>query len=92
MQTLKRAPLLTGTEYRRLGGDQVLGDLAPADAAVDLDEVAAPVDFGTQGAAAFQLAVDLALQLLDFDEGILGVPKRFEGFSENQLCRHARPL
>ncbi len=57
-----------------LAREQVLDDLAPADAAVDLDEVAAPVDLGAQGAAPFQLAVDLALQGLHVGEGILVRP------------------
>src|SRR5690606_41916777 len=69
---------------------QVLGDLTPADAAVNLDEVAATVDLGTQGATAFQLAVDLPFQVLDFDEGVLVAPEGFKGFSENQL--HAASL
>ncbi len=63
-------PLLSGAEHRQFGGEQVLDDLAPADAAVNLDEIAAPFDFGAQGAAAFQLAVDLTLQGLHGGEGV----------------------
>ncbi|MCY1457190.1 hypothetical protein D9M71_744580 [compost metagenome] len=52
---------------------------------MDLDEVATPVDFGTQGAAAFQFAIDLALQALDLDEGVLAGPEGLEGFVQLQL-------
>ncbi|MOA00225.1 hypothetical protein D3C78_1195770 [compost metagenome] len=84
-EALDGGPLLGGAEHRQLGAEQVLDDLAPADAAVDLDEVAAPGDFGAQGAAAFQLAVDLAVEALDLGEGVLALPQRLEGFGEDQL-------
>ncbi|MCY1438364.1 hypothetical protein D9M71_545580 [compost metagenome] len=87
VQTLQGLLLLAGAEHRQLGGAEVLDDLAPADATVDLDEVAAPVDLGTQGAAAFQFAVDLALQALDLDEGVLAGPEGFEGFVQLELHR-----
>ncbi|MCY1186957.1 hypothetical protein D9M73_278790 [compost metagenome] len=87
MQALQGAQLLPRAKHWQLGGGQVLDDFAPTDAAVDLDEVAAPVDFGTQGAAAFQFAIDLALQALDLDEGVLAGPEGFEGFVQLELHR-----
>src|SRR3990167_7089970 len=84
-QALDGLPLLACAEHRQLGAEQVLGDLAPADAAVDLDEETAPGHFCAQSAATFQLAVDLALQGLDRDKGILAGPQAFKGFSHYQL-------
>ncbi|MNJ71701.1 hypothetical protein D3C77_682730 [compost metagenome] len=52
---------------------------------MNLDEVAAPIDLGTQRAAAFQLAVDLAFEALDLGEDILAPPQALEGFGEDQL-------
>ena len=71
MQPLNRAPLLTSAKHWRLGREQIFGDLAPADATVDLNEVSASLYLGTQRAAAFQLAVDLTVETLDFYEGSL---------------------
>ncbi len=84
-QTLNGVPLLTRTKHRQFGGEQVLDDLAPANTAVDLDEIAAPIDFGAQRAAAFQLAINLALQSLDGNERIATGPQAFKGFSQYQL-------
>ncbi|MDT4850603.1 hypothetical protein FQZ97_847560 [compost metagenome] len=85
VQTLDGRPLLPGAEHGRLGGQQVLDDLAPADTAVDLDEIAAPLDLGTQGPAPFQLAVDLPLQRLHFGEGVTPGPEALEGFLQDKL-------
>ena len=89
VQALDRPPLLACTEYRSLDGEQILDYLAPADTAVNLDEVAAPLDLGAQRAAAFQFAVDLAFEALDLREGILAPPQGLEGFGEDQL--HGAP-
>ncbi|MCY1439137.1 hypothetical protein D9M71_553580 [compost metagenome] len=85
MQALDRPPFLAGAEHRQLGSEQVLEDLAPANAAVDLDEVATPFDFSTQGATAFQLAVHLALQALHGIEGIAPGPQAFERLGQYQF-------
>ena len=77
-------PLLARAEHRELGGEQVLGDLAPADATVDLDEVAAPVDLGAQGAAPLQFAVDLALQRLHRLERVAPAPQALERLFQHQ--------
>src|SRR5690606_27029650 len=73
------------TEHWRLGRKQVLGNFTPTDAAMNLDEITAPVDFDTQGATAFQLTINLAFQLLDLDEGVLALPKGLEGLTEDQV-------
>ncbi|MNG05955.1 hypothetical protein D3C84_891720 [compost metagenome] len=85
MQALDGRPLLAGAEHGRLGGEQVLDDLAPADAAMDLDEVAPALHLGAQGAAAFQLAIDLALQRLHLGEGVAPGPEALEGFLQHEL-------
>ncbi|MCY1179267.1 hypothetical protein D9M73_196590 [compost metagenome] len=85
VQALDGLPLLAGTEHRQLGGEQVLENLAPADATVDLDEKALASHFGAQRAAPFQLAIDLALQRLHGVEGITPGPQAFEGFGQYQL-------
>ncbi|MNZ78205.1 hypothetical protein D3C78_967700 [compost metagenome] len=88
-EALDGGPLLGGAEHRQLGAEQVLDDFAPADAAVDLDEVAAPGHFGAQGAAAFQLAVDLPFEALDLGEGVTAGPQALERLGEDQLHRSA---
>ncbi|MND72786.1 hypothetical protein D3C80_643470 [compost metagenome] len=89
MQALDGPPLLAGSQHRQFCRQQVLGHFAPADTPVDLDEIAAPLDLGTQGAAAFQLAVHLPLQALDFGKRIAPGPQPLEGFSQYQF--HSRP-
>src|SRR5690606_11677492 len=91
-QALDHLPFLRSAEHRRLGTEKVLDDLAPANTAVNLDEVTTPVDFGAQGTAAFQLSVDLTLQRLDGLEGVATGPQALERLGENQLhaCFSAR--
>ncbi|MOA20720.1 hypothetical protein D3C78_1411800 [compost metagenome] len=45
LQALNRLPFLTGTQYRKLGRQQVLEYFAPADATVDFHEKPVAVDF-----------------------------------------------
>ncbi|RMU65409.1 hypothetical protein ALP29_200181 [Pseudomonas syringae pv. avii] len=85
MQTLDGVPFLARPQHRQFCGCQVLGNFAPADAAVDLDEVATPVNFGAQRATTFQLAVDLTAQALDLGECIAPGPQALERFSKEQL-------
>lgn len=88
MQALQGTLLLARPQHRKLGTEQVLDDLAPADAAVDLHEIAATFDLSAQRAAALQLAVDLALQAFDFGERVLAGPEGLEGLVQFEL--HAR--
>ncbi|MCY1435629.1 hypothetical protein D9M71_517310 [compost metagenome] len=85
VQALDGRPLLPGAEHGRPGGQQVLGDFAPADATVDLDEVAASLDFGTQGPPPLQFAVDLSLQRLHFGESVATGPEALEGLFQHKL-------
>ncbi|MNM57030.1 hypothetical protein D3C81_682170 [compost metagenome] len=91
VQALDGLPFLAGTQHRQLGAEQVLEDLAPADAAVDLDEKALASHFGTQRAAPFQLAIDLALQRLHGIEGITPGPQALERFGQYQLHADSCP-
>src|SRR5690606_15406876 len=91
MQALDSLPFLAGTQYRQLGAEQVLEDLAPADATVDLDEEPLARHLGTQGATPFQLAVDLALQRLHGIEGITPGPQALERFGQYQLHADSCP-
>lgn len=74
MQAIDRPPLLTCAEHGQFGGQQVLEHFAPANAPVDFDKETTPVDLSTQRASAFQLAVNLAFQTLDFGERIAPGP------------------
>ncbi|MNC53530.1 hypothetical protein D3C75_1029490 [compost metagenome] len=87
LQALDGLPFLAGAEHRQLGGEQVLEDLAPADATVDLHEKPVPAHFSAQGTASFELTVNLALQAFDFGERIASGPKALERFGKNQLHR-----
>ena len=68
-EPLDGTPFVLRSEHRQAQRDKVLDDLGAAYAAMDLDEVAAPGDFGAQGPAPLQLAEDLAIERL----GELGV-------------------
>src|SRR5690606_8538110 len=85
---IDRLPLLVGAEHRLFQGRPVLEYFPPAHAPVDLDEVALPVHFGTQGAARFQLAKHFALEFLHFNEGVAPGPEALEWFVQYQ--GHAR--
>ncbi|MNJ51151.1 hypothetical protein D3C77_464480 [compost metagenome] len=85
MQTRNRLPFLASAQHWQLGSEQVLEDLTPADATVDLDEVATPLDFGAQGATAFKLAVYLALQALHGIECIAPSPQALERLGQYQF-------
>src|SRR5690606_13378488 len=78
-------PFLARAQHRQFGSNQILGDFAPADAAMDLDEIPAPLNFGAQGAPTFEFAIHLTVQTLDFGERIASGPKRLEWFSKEQL-------
>jgi hypothetical protein len=58
----------------RRSESEVLDDFGPADAAMDLHEVATPGDLGAQRASPFQLAVDLAVERLDGNERVSARP------------------
>src|SRR5690606_10572991 len=88
-QPLDGRPFLAGTQNGGLQGEEILEDLPPANAAMDLDEIASPRDLGAQGAAPLQFAVHLTLQTLHFDEGILASPEGFEGFAEKQFHHYS---
>ena len=90
LEALYGSPFLAGAKHRRLGREQVLGNLSPADAAMNLDEVTAPGNLGTQRAATFQFPVDLALQTLDLFEGVLALPQAFEWLGQHQA--HGAPM
>jgi hypothetical protein len=77
-ESLQRTPFIAGAKHRQAAGQQVLENLKPADAAMDLDVVAATGDLGAQGTAPFERAQHLALQVFDGGEGILSGPVRTE--------------
>ncbi len=79
-EALKGLPFVAGAEHRQAAGQQVLEDLAPADAAMDLDVIAATIDPGAQGTAPFERAQHLALQGFSRGKRILSGPTRAEGF------------
>src|SRR5690606_29419199 len=88
-EPLNGGPFLTSPDHGGFQGADVLKYLAPANATMNLDEIATPLDFSAQGATTFQLAVDLALQLFHFGKGIFALPKRFERFAEKQFHQNS---
>jgi hypothetical protein len=92
-QALDRQPLVRRPEHGQAQRGEVLGDFGPADAAMDLHEVAAPGDLGAQRASPFQLAVDLAVERLDGNERVSAGPQRAERFVEKDFAGvHQRAL
>ena len=85
VQAIDRLPLLTGAQYWQFGGHQVFGHFTPADTPVNLDEIATTLDFGTQRAPTFELAINLTVQTLDFGERIAPIPEAFERLSKDQF-------
>jgi hypothetical protein len=78
-------PFVAGAQDGQAAGQQVLEDLAPADAVMDLDEIGPVGDFAAQGAAAFQLSEHGAAQFLHGGEGIPVPPEGVERGGQEEL-------
>src|SRR5690606_18770632 len=76
-------PFLIGTQHRFLQGGPVLEYFPPADAPVNLDEIALPVDLGTQGTARIECAEDLASQAFHLGDGTAAGRECLERFFQN---------
>jgi hypothetical protein len=85
------APFALRAQHRQAQAQQVLGDLAPADAAVDLGEVGAAVELEAQRAAALEGAVLPALEPQHFGEGIAFRPGAGQLAADHEAHRRSAP-
>ena len=82
-------PFVRGPQHRQAQRDQVLENLAPADTAMNLDEIPAPVDLRPQRAPAIQLPENLPIYRVDRSKRVAASPQTGKRLFEINFA-HAR--